>query len=492
MRKRSCIGAASSLLKTGLDAVQEDFCIGRTSRHEYFEGEIAHVRIYDYWLSPSNDVHATSAGAGDNVATTNNSSENNTSATYCSRTNCWSSIVYTYSFEHLGVGCCAETMTNPALYRDYYVPGSVGRKNPCQKRCEAMEGAGAGVSPYKCGFGSAVWADSSWCEIRSTKGKSCGEELLSSCNMGAGGNNSTGNYFDCLRRYRSVISAIGSAIGVSGPSPVWTRLPSFGVHLDGTTAKKPVVILGAVSAFDPAPVLAEVACPLGRGSSPTCSGAFDYREGVLIRLMQPLDCGYDGEHLEETTAFFAQLPGVHQTDQGLGYEVGLLETGFGPELLFREHTFQTPIPNPVVFLTTQDRSFYRDRWLVLRLHDVFDNGFKFAWQNAKNYDIFHNNTRAGDRWEKEKVGYLAMPSGSGTINGRRYVAGATGYEVSEEWRRVREGREVFADILELGEYPVLFAFLQTTRGPDPTVVRVGQEVADYTDKTCRKHNFQTV
>ena len=53
----------------GLNAVQDNFCIGRTFNSEYFLGRIAYVRIYDYAWTQTNSPTAYPTSAPSNVPT---------------------------------------------------------------------------------------------------------------------------------------------------------------------------------------------------------------------------------------------------------------------------------------------------------------------------------------------------------------------------------------------------------------------------------------
>ena len=150
---------------------------------------------------------------------------------------------------------------------------------------------------------------------------------------------------------------------------------------------------------------------------------------------------------------------IPDTLEDVLFEIGWLEVGRAPGV-WEAVVFQSPVAKAVVFLTPQPGRT-RSQWLNMRVKEVTDYGFKYAHFRA-------DKAHAGStRVKVEKVGWLAVPGGLGTINGHRYMAATTRSAVLDENAyTISDGKQQ-----TWSQRPALFTYMQTTNEADSAVLR---------------------
>eukprot|EP00451_Oxyrrhis_marina_P047536 CAMPEP_0204449734 /NCGR_PEP_ID=MMETSP0470-20130426/99989_1 /ASSEMBLY_ACC=CAM_ASM_000385 /TAXON_ID=2969 /ORGANISM="Oxyrrhis marina" /LENGTH=816 /DNA_ID=CAMNT_0051449557 /DNA_START=62 /DNA_END=2512 /DNA_ORIENTATION=+ len=175
-----------------------------------------------------------------------------------------------------------------------------------------------------------------------------------------------------------------------------------------------------------------------------------------LRLHEP-DC-YDGRHLKEQLDWLAISPGNHTTEQGVAFVVGTAEVSGSQwtRVLFPERLTGGGI---VVVPTLQRES---EEWTNLRLKNVNAAGFEVLLEASR-----RNEQHIGG----VTLGYIAIPAGRGTIDGRRYVAQVTPFEITHAWSKYTvdlADAAVFAGMTHVGWDT---ASLRLHRGRDGVFLR---------------------
>ena len=134
---------------------------------------------------------------------------------------------------------------------------------------------------------------------------------------------------------------------------------------------------------------------------------------IELRISEAEDCGGGSQHPNENVfGYFAEPPGVYATDENVNYEVGLLDVIETPSD-WQQVTFQAKIDKPVVFITPQPGRGDGE-WLVVRIQNVNEYGFEYMHRRA-------SQASTDPRTDQDQVGWLAVPGGSGSIRGHRYM-----------------------------------------------------------------------
>ncbi|WP_147431054.1 fibronectin type III domain-containing protein [Thiocapsa rosea] len=200
--------------------------------------------------------------------------------------------------------------------------------------------------------------------------------------------------------------------------------------------KDPVVVVKALSSYDPEPAIIRV-------------DAID-PAGFSIRV-QEWDY-LDGAHDLETVSYLVMERGRHQLPDGVWVEADSLVTG--TTQAFQRHLFSAPFEDaPVVFATVA--SFNESDAVTARLHaietDGFDVGLREQEANAQQH-------------LPERIDFIAWEASSGVVDGMRYEVGRTGRMVNHEAHNL-----VYQTAFV--RPPVLVADMQTTHGDDTAALR---------------------
>ena len=229
-------------------------------------------------------------------------------------------------------------------------------------------------------------------------------------------------------------AAAGSAAGAESIA-VETATPSIDttwqtVDLAGSFTD-PVVVTGALTAAD-----ADPATP--RLQNVTAS-SFDVTVEEWLAL--------DGAHSTENIGLLAIDPGAYTLSDGSAFIVDRVDVGsFWTSVDFAASFAETP----VVFSQTQTRNGWQP--VVTRHRNVSTSGLDLKLQEEED-----------EGWHKtETIGYVALPQGSGTLDGQTFETGITS-GVSHEWQTI--------SFSSTYEQPVFLADLQTFNGWDPCAVR---------------------
>jgi len=156
---------------------------------------------------------------------------------------------------------------------------------------------------------------------------------------------------------------------------------------------------------------------------------------------------FDGWHTEETVGCLVSEAGVWDLDDGGRFAVGTLETNHQ----WGSATFPLSFDGaPVVF--TQSQTYHGTQPVTTRNRDVGRSGFDVRIQEEEGLDGTH---------ARERIGYVALEPGTGTIEGRPYEAGTA--VVDDGWQSVSFDRAFNA--------PALFADVQTFSGANACGLR---------------------
>ncbi len=108
-----------------------------------------------------------------------------------------------------------------------------------------------------------------------------------------------------------------------------------------------------------------------------------------------------------------------------------------------------------VFLTVQSQKQIKE-WFPVRLDGITRAGFTYLGETAKKNGPKHT--------AQEVVGFFAIPVGSGSINGKRYVAGVAKKGVDHRWRTIKLGEKI--------TNPAVFEQIVSVKGGDTSTMRL--------------------
>jgi hypothetical protein len=177
-----------------------------------------------------------------------------------------------------------------------------------------------------------------------------------------------------------------------------------------------------------------------------------------VRLKNVTDDGFDlqheewlyldGDHRPETSHFLTLAAGDHTVD-GRPVEAGRVRT----DNRFTGFSFDTAFEDrPVVF--AQSQTYEGPNPVVTRLRNVTADGAEAMVQEEEGEE-------RGGAHRTETVGYVAVPTGTGTVDGQPFEVGVT--SAHEEWRRI--------DFEQDYEDPKFVAGIQTFHGPNTANLR---------------------
>lgn len=155
----------------------------------------------------------------------------------------------------------------------------------------------------------------------------------------------------------------------------------------------------------------------------------------------------DGTHWDESASCLVTGAGTYSLESGTGLVGGTAET---------DHDWTSvPFPSslsatPVVFSDVQ--TYNGSDPVVTRQRNVSKSGFSVRVQEEE----------AEGNHTGERIGYLAIEPGTGTLDGRQFEAGLQDHE-DGDWKEI-----TFANTYQ---DPLLFVDTQTFRGPNPCSVR---------------------
>lgn len=162
----------------------------------------------------------------------------------------------------------------------------------------------------------------------------------------------------------------------------------------------------------------------------------------------------DGAHLTETVGYLAADPGSHELANGTVLETGRVRTDHTWAPVSFDASFET---TPVVFSSAQGTNGSQP--VVTRNRNAAKSGIEVRLQEEE----------AGGWHREEDVGYLAVESGSGAINGRPFEVGKQD-DVGHAWQTVSFSQSY--------QRPVLLADTQTSRGNNTCTVRYRNLTSD--------------
>lgn len=156
----------------------------------------------------------------------------------------------------------------------------------------------------------------------------------------------------------------------------------------------------------------------------------------------------DDVHLAERVGGLAHEAGTHRTASGTRVKAGTVTTDESWRRVSFDQSFRV---RPAVL--AQPQTVRGPQPVVTRVKDVTEEGFAVRLQEEE----------ANGPHVEERVGYVALETGKGTMHGSRFEARRLPEEVTDEWTRVEFRRE-YPD-------PTLVSGVQSFHGPDPCEIR---------------------
>ncbi len=161
----------------------------------------------------------------------------------------------------------------------------------------------------------------------------------------------------------------------------------------------------------------------------------------------------DGRHAPETLSYLAAVPGVHHWD-GVQVTAGKIDQ---LDHQWQSVSFANGFSGTPVVLA-QQVSDNGGQATTARLRQVNAGGFDIRLQEQEN-----NDQRRSGQHAPESVNFVAIATGTGSINGYQFRAGLTAPDVNHQWQPVNFGA-AFTE-------PHFFAGLQTYNGADTATLR---------------------
>lgn len=208
----------------------------------------------------------------------------------------------------------------------------------------------------------------------------------------------------------------------------WTK-----VTFDQPFAESPIVVAGPPSFRGPNPVTIRIRKITKKGFEIQLD-EWDYQ---------------DGEHSLEHVFFLAMVPGIYELN-GVLVEAGRIsqvDHGWKP------HQFEANFSAPPIILP-QVSSYRGPAAVTKRLAKVSNTGFLVRVQEEE---------KADGRHVKEQIDYVALQSGEGELNGKRFKVGFSQSLITHQWKTVPFEASL--------ENPGFLAAAQTFSGKDPISVR---------------------
>lgn len=233
----------------------------------------------------------------------------------------------------------------------------------------------------------------------------------------------------------AAVAMSGEASAATDDAPIEVRSTSVTYSWNTVPFEKsyasPTVIAPSLSYHDPDP-----ASPRVRGVT---ADQFDLRVEEWEYL--------DGGHQSETVGLVTADTGTYTLADGTTIEVGQIKTDTRWTAIAFDTSFST---RPVVFSNTQTFEGYQP--VVTRHRNCSPSGVEVRLQESE----------AGGWHREEVVSYLAVESGSGSIDGRPFEAGVES-DVGSGWQTIPFD----------GTYdqPTFIADIQSTFGGDTATVR---------------------
>jgi hypothetical protein len=177
-------------------------------------------------------------------------------------------------------------------------------------------------------------------------------------------------------------------------------------------------------------------------------------DNFTVKIQEPSN--EDGEHVKETFTYLVLEAGSWELADGTLLEVGSLETDNlvqldGWETVSLSQDFSAP---PAVFSQVQTDN--GPEFLRTRQEDTTTSSFQVALEEEERLATSGHTT--------ETVGWLAVEKGTGSWDGRPFVAGYTGDRVSHEWYSL-DFNSTF------NRTPQFLASLASFDGPDSSGLR---------------------
>jgi hypothetical protein len=157
----------------------------------------------------------------------------------------------------------------------------------------------------------------------------------------------------------------------------------------------------------------------------------------------------DGSHTTETISYTVMEAGQHTLSDGTPVEAGTVRTDHSGTNAGFAQSFGSA---PVVLSQAQTRDGPHE--IVTRQQNVSTSGFDVKVQEER-----RDGTHA-----TERIGYIAIEPGAGSLDGANFEVGRTGNTVTDSSHTIEFGRD-------MGSSPVFLAGMQTRDGPDSAGLR---------------------
>ncbi|WDQ17489.1 dockerin type I domain-containing protein [Rhodopirellula sp. P2] len=226
-------------------------------------------------------------------------------------------------------------------------------------------------------------------------------------------------------------SFVGKVLGETGKTTAndaWRTVQLRNAYVD------PVVIVSPASFAGSDPVTVRV--------RNVASGSFQVRVQEWDYL--------DGNHSNENISYLVVESGTYTLPDGTLVHAGTQSVNANLKRVNFPEVFDSA---PVVL--SQVQTVNGPSAVVTRQQEITRSSFKVRVQEEQGADGSHNN---------ERVGYVALERGNGSISGSPYRIQATGEVVSDTFRTINLGTA-------FNTAPVFLASMQTTTGADPAGLR---------------------
>ncbi len=163
----------------------------------------------------------------------------------------------------------------------------------------------------------------------------------------------------------------------------------------------------------------------------------------------------DGIHVAENLSYIVAEAGSWELADGTKVQVGSIDSDQLVTQGFENVNFNAGFANTPVVMS-QVQTFNGTDFVRTRQRNIDANSFQVGMEEEEaNQNSGHVN---------EKIGYFAIESGSGNLNGVNYTAGYTGDNVTDAWGTVNFGAG-------FSQTPQLLASLASYDGTDPAGLR---------------------
>lgn len=197
------------------------------------------------------------------------------------------------------------------------------------------------------------------------------------------------------------------------------------------------------------------ALPLSyNGGDPAIARITDIQDDSFSVYVQEAEYK-DGKHTDESVSYLVLEAGSWELEDGTLLEVGVLGTKANIATSWKNINFDSDFDTTPAILS-QIQTQNGEQFVRTRQNSASVDGFALAMEEEEKYK------RSGHAGEK--IGWLAIESGSGSWNGLEYQAGQTGRIVDHDW-------ETISFEQSFDQAPNLFASVSSYKGGDPVGLR---------------------